>query len=236
MTRKYFYQLFFLAGGQAVNGFNSFEPLDEPDIITQLFRCESAGADGAVIIDLAEDDKEREKNISVIKKIKRSLNLHIIAGGNVKRFEDAKKLIYAGCEQVLINIDDEEYFRALKEASKRFGKERIVGYTSNVHLASGKYDMIYGHEADDLVGSFLYDAKDSIIPPAVLLKDAVIPVIPLLTDKEIDPVLLKNDAIYGLTGIAVAELGNDVYEYKLKIRDELGIDVDIFESDIPCYK
>ncbi len=233
MNRKYFYKLYYLSNGKAVNGYKAFEPLEEPDIIKQLSMAESAGADGAIIIDLAEDDKERDKNISVIKNLKRALNIPVIAGGNVRKFEDAKKLIYAGCEQVLIGIDEEEHFKGLKEASKRFGKDRIVGYTSNVHLASGKYDLIFGHEADDLVGSFLYETKDSIIPPAVLLKDAVIPVIPILTDDEVDLTLLKNDAIKGLTGITVDNLGNDIYEFKLKMRDEQGIDVDIFESEMP---
>ncbi len=233
MNRKSFLKLYFLSNGQAVNGYQAYEPLEDPDMVSQLSKAESAGADGAVIIDLAESDKEREKNIGVIKKVKRSLNIPLIAGGNIKRFEDAKKLIYAGCEQVLVDIDEEDHFKGLKEASKRFGKDRIVGYTSNVHLASGKYDLIYGHEADDLVDSFLYETKDSIIPASVLLKDAVIPVIPILEDTAIDEALLKNDSIIGITGIAVDNLGNDIYEYKLKVRDELGADVDIFESSVP---
>lgn len=233
MNCKHFYKLFFLSKGMAVNGFGSFEPLKEPDLLVQLSACENAGADGAIIIDLADDDKEREININFLKKIKRALNIPIIAGGNINRFEDSKKILYAGCEKVLINVDDEDRFKALKETKQRFGKERIVGYTSNVHLASGKYDMIFGHEADDLVSSFLFETKDSVIPPATLLKDAVIPVIPILMDEDIDETLLNNDALIGYTGPAVDALGNDIYEYKLKVRDQLHVNVDIFESAIP---
>ena len=162
MNCKHFYKLFFLSKGQAVNGFGSFEPLEEPDLLVQLSKAENAGADGAIVIDLADDDKEREMNINVLKKIKRSLNIPIIAGGNINRFEDSKKVLYAGCDRVLINIDDEERFKALKETKARFGKERIVGYTSNVHLASGKYNLISSHEADDLVSA---RSGDTLVPP-----------------------------------------------------------------------
>lgn len=232
MSCKHFYRLFFLSDGKAVKGIDSKEPYESGDLLSLLTECESAGVDGAIIVDLAIEDKERETNIAIIKQIKRAINIPIFAGGNIKRFEDSKKLFYAGCEQVVINLDDKDIFKALKESSKRFGKEKIIGFTKNVHLASGQYDKICDHEIDDLVGTVLYDPKDSVVPETVVLKDAKLPTITIIDENEMDDKLLQNDMIVGVCGKFVEALGSNVFEHKLKLKEEQGIEVDIFESSI----
>ena len=138
MSCKRFYQLLFLNYGQVVKGLEDTSPIDEPDLLKALFKAENAGCDGAIIVDMAETDSEREINLNVLKNAKRTVGLPLITGGNVKKFDDVKKLLYAGCETALINLDDPDIFKALKEASKRFGKEKIVGFTKNVHIITGK--------------------------------------------------------------------------------------------------
>ena len=231
MSCKRFYRLFFLLGGKVVTGIDNPEPLEEPKLVNHLSACEDAGADGAIVYMLSRTDKERDKSIKAIKECVAALNISIIAGGNVERFEDAKKILYAGCDKVVIDIDDGENFKAVKETAKRFGKDRVVGFTRNVHFASGKYDLYCGHEIDDIVGTFLFDPKTSVIPSAVLLKDAKIPVIPILSDEDISKELLTNDAISGFTGPRVENMGNDIYEYKLGVKEKFGVEVDILEPN-----
>lgn len=232
MSCKRFYQLLFLNYGQVVKGLEDTSPIDEPDLLKALFKAENAGCDGAIIVDMAETDSEREINLNVLKNAKRTVGLPLITGGNVKKFDDVKKLLYAGCEAALINLDDPDIFKALKEASKRFGKEKIVGFTKNVHIITGKVTTISGHEIDDLVGTFLFDPKDSMVSPDVLLEGSWLPTIALINSDKMYDKLLKNDLIAGITGKFVDSLEDKIYEYKLEIRDKLKCDIDIFESAI----
>jgi hypothetical protein len=54
----------------------------------------------------------------------------VIGAGNVKRVEDVKKLIYAGCEKAVLNFAKEADIVMLEEVSKRFGKEPDRGLSS----------------------------------------------------------------------------------------------------------
>ncbi|MBE6013945.1 MAG: bifunctional phosphoribosyl-AMP cyclohydrolase/phosphoribosyl-ATP diphosphatase HisIE [Lachnospiraceae bacterium] len=221
-----------MKGGIVVKGLEDETADEESDLISHLTGFENAGCDGAIIIDLSEEDKDKDKTIKVLKNANRSLNIPVFAGGRVKCFEDAKKLLYAGCAKVIVNIDDEDNFKGLKEASKRFGKDKILGFTENVHIASGQYNMLCGHEIDDLVGTFLFEPKDSVIPARVLLKDGKLPVIPIIPNEDLEKALFDIEAVVGVTGDAVADLGGDIYEFKIKIKDKYGFDVNIFESSM----
>ena len=56
----------------------------------------------------------------------------VCAGGNINRLEDIKKFIYAGCLQVIVNGAKLASMDLAEEASKRFGKERILVSVENV--------------------------------------------------------------------------------------------------------
>ena len=79
-----------------------------------------------VIFDMSSQDAEHDKNIGIIKEICRIFNVQIIAGGNIKRFEDVKKLLYAGCKKAIISTTYEDYMNALEESFKRFGAEKLA--------------------------------------------------------------------------------------------------------------
>lgn len=62
------------------------------------------------------------------------------AGGNINRLEDIKKFIYAGCLQVIVNGAKANSIELAEEASKRFGKDRILVSVENV-------DFVFKHQA-----------------------------------------------------------------------------------------
>ena len=73
-----------------------------------------------------------EKNINTIKNINRNIEIKVCAGGNINRIEDIKKLLYAGCMQVMLNAAKPSSIGLAEEASQRFGKDRIVLSVHNV--------------------------------------------------------------------------------------------------------
>ena len=64
----------------------------------------------------------------MIKKICDAAEVPVIGAGNVKRMEDVKKLIYAGCRGAVLNFKKPGNREILEEVSRKFGKEKILVY------------------------------------------------------------------------------------------------------------
>lgn len=84
------------------------------------------GADKLLIYDLAQQEEDHERTIHFIKEIVREIDAPVIVGGWVKRLEDVKKYLYAGAAAVFLDGGNEEDIDLIKEASSRFGSEKIA--------------------------------------------------------------------------------------------------------------
>ena len=83
------------------------------------------GADAIILFDLSDSDEEHEQNIGLMKEIARVAEIPMYAGGHIRRVEDVKKILYAGCSKAILNMGRESNVEMLEEVSKRFGKEKI---------------------------------------------------------------------------------------------------------------
>ncbi|MCD8105519.1 MAG: bifunctional phosphoribosyl-AMP cyclohydrolase/phosphoribosyl-ATP diphosphatase HisIE [Lachnospiraceae bacterium] len=123
-NREFIVPIFIKAGNVLQN------PQKEDSLIADapLFAasCENFGADAFLIFDLSETDEEHDQSIRLIKQIDRSTDLPLYGGGNIRRLEDVKKLIYAGCKKVFLNFSKESNIDLAGEASARFGRERML--------------------------------------------------------------------------------------------------------------
>ena len=87
------------------------------------------GADGLVFWDAGATRADIEPNAAKIKEIVSVTDVPITAFGGVGRFEDVKKLIYAGADKVVVDTSSEAGLKAYDEAVARFGKERVLTLT-----------------------------------------------------------------------------------------------------------
>lgn len=62
----------------------------------------------------------------MIKEICSKAQIPVIGAGNVKRMEDVKKLLYAGCMKAALNYSKEGNIEITREVSLKFGKDKIV--------------------------------------------------------------------------------------------------------------
>lgn len=83
------------------------------------------GADELMIWDCAESDVDHEQTIGAVKELAREIDIPIVLGGRVKRLEDVKKYLYAGAKAVFLDGASEENIDLIREASNRFGSEKI---------------------------------------------------------------------------------------------------------------
>ena len=79
-----------------------------------------------LVFDLSKTDEEHEKALSVIKEICADVRIPVIGAGNVKRMEDVKKLLYAGCKKVILNYELESNVALTQEVSQKFGKDKML--------------------------------------------------------------------------------------------------------------
>lgn len=85
-----------------------------------------AGADEIAFFDSSCVKDGIEKNIERIREITRHVDIPLIACGGVRRLEDIKKLLYAGASKVCMKSAPLENIDIVREASDRFGSERII--------------------------------------------------------------------------------------------------------------
>ena len=80
---------------------------------------EENNADAILIYDMSDSDETHEEALDIIKNICETLDIPVYGAGNVKRMEDIKKLLYAGCNKAALNYSKQGNIEITKEV--RFG-------------------------------------------------------------------------------------------------------------------
>ena len=100
-------------------------------------------ADAVAVIEPGADRSFIDRIVPVIKSISRSTGVPIYAAGGVVRFEDIKKLIYAGASVCFTDLSKLENDTVYKEAVDRFGKEKIGVIIDAGSMENGKVTFSY---------------------------------------------------------------------------------------------
>ncbi len=98
----------------------------EKEFLTLAQRWDHNGADGILVVDCSEGDREHDQAIEACKEIVRNTSLELFMAGNIKRLEDVKKYLYTGAKQVLIDPHAETETAVSAEAEERFGGDRVA--------------------------------------------------------------------------------------------------------------
>lgn len=223
MEHKNIVATIYLKDGKAIKARDNYE--EYPDVIELAKLYNDSGIDKIMIFDLSTTDEEHERNIQVILNINRNIEIKVCAGGNINRMEDIKKFIYAGCLQVIVNGSKPESMALAAEASKRFGKDRILVSVTNV-------DFIFKHQ-DEMADTF---HEVLILNKAVL--DAVegmtdVPHVVYLNDADYDEILsiLSRKNVRGIAGSLINNPKTDIMEMKSQLSAS-GIKMDNFEPNL----
>ncbi len=213
----------YLKNGKAVKSIDNLEELEDTKNLIKLYN--DSGIDKILIYDLSTEDEEHELNIHTIKELNRLLEIPLCAGGNINRLEDVKKLIYAGCKEVILNGSKPSTAQLAMEASKRFGKEKIIISLKNV-------DYIFKHQKE------LQESVHEILVMNQEILDSVenlTDIIYLVEQNELDmdklTTLLKRDNVRGICGEFINDLETDIMKLKTELSRN-GIKMDNFDSAI----
>lgn len=223
METKNIVATLYLKDGKAVKSTKDFTEIEDVYQLCQMYN--DSGIDKIVILDLSTSDDEHEKNINTIKNINRNIEIKVCAGGNINRIEDIKKLLYAGCMQVMLNAAKPSSIGLAEEAGKRFGKDRIVLSVHNV-------DFIFKHK------SYIEETVHElyILNPKIL--DAIdnlstIPYVVMTDSYEYNDILalLRRENIRGVTGPFINNQETNIMQLKSELSAN-GIKMDNFAPDL----
>ena len=177
-----------------------------------------SGADTLIIFDLSEGDKEHEENLSVIREITNSTDMPVIGAGNIRKSEDVKKLKYAGCTAVALNMAKQTNIDLIEEVSKRFGRECIMACVDVEEEILGNAELIRKYVSGVILLS------DEI---ADSYKGLKIYCVINGTDPDKAKSLLENECVTGLSGDYVNRNHESLRELKAALG-KAGFLMDIF--------
>ena len=222
MSYKRLTPCIFIDHGKAVKWFDNDTVLSE-DVVTLAKQYCDRGADELIVFDLSVSDEEHDEAIDLIKRINRVISIPMIAGGNIRRSEDVKKILYAGAKRAILNFSKPLSIDLIREVSRRFGKERIAVSLNDFdtlfkqqHLIEEfSTEIVFMHRLD------LNSVMNITELPCVVLTDT-------MEQSEILRIL-KCDSIKGVSGLFVSDLNMDFNEFK-DVCADAGIQMTSFES------
>lgn len=225
MRYKKFIPCIYLYKGNAVKSFTDSTILDtNPAALAKYYSDNNA--DELIVYDMSEGDTAHEEALDIIKDICSEAEIPVIGAGNVKRMEDVKKLLYAGCKKAALNYSKQDNIEITEEVSKKFGKDKIVACVTEVSAIT---------ENEALIETYV---DEIILVKETCLKEAIavsrFPMIASVPEVSLDKILeiLAKDNICGISGYAINENAKELLPIKELCKNN-DIAVNTFESALP---
>jgi len=181
------------------------------------FYCDN-GADEIIVFDYSKEDEEHEEALECIRSICRACCVPVTGAGNIKRPEDVKKLLYAGCQRAALNFSKPSNREMAEEVSKRFGQERIAACVAQSLDISQNRELLERYVSQIIL--VREDVLKSCVGCSSVPLVAMLPQIPL--DRLLDT--LGYIDLCGVSGRLVNENAKEIMALKSLCR-ERGISV-----------
>ena len=188
-------------------------------VINKAIDYEQNGADGLFIYNYSMDFAEREEFLHNVKAIEKQIDIPIIIGCYINRFEDIKKALYTGAVKVVTPYNKVADKAVLKEGSNRFGTDKIFV----------EFDASSENNADALKLSELKNELAELGVAGILLKHLTVTegVIQKINDAGMPVIvrdsLLRNDIETLLSIEKVEAVSTNFYQKKSIYKIKLGL-------------
>lgn len=114
----------------------------ETDPLRLVHLYNEHNADELIVFDMSEGDEEHEEALDMLKEICAVSEVDVIGAGNVKRMEDVKKLLYAGCKKAVLDYEKENNVAITEEVSLKFGRDKILLSYNDPQILSDNQTLI----------------------------------------------------------------------------------------------
>ncbi len=220
MDNKILIASIYLKNGKPVFSRNDHSPAGELDDLAKIYN--DNGIDKILLFDLSDDDDEHEINLLAMRQFNRLSEIPTCGAGNIKRMEDIRRLMMAGCKQIMLNAARNESLELAKECATRYGKDVILASIHNV-------DFIFKHQADiETLFHELYIMSGTVLDAVDILSDTPYDIFYDGEDtKEIYDLLNRENA-RGVCGPFISDPKSDIMKLKNSLS-EMGLTIDNFK-------
>ncbi len=97
----------------------------QEDVLTQVRAWRGLDARAIRIRDISGTPEMHEAVILLMRAVCAEAGMPVYGSGHIRRLEDIKKMLYAGCTAVLCDMEDDTERRVREEAVSRFGEDRV---------------------------------------------------------------------------------------------------------------
>lgn len=217
----------FLSGGKAVKGYHDNTLLQE-DPVSLAIKYSEFHADELLISDLSTSDSERDCHLDIIKEICEKVQIPVIGSCDVKKMEDVKKLLYAGCKKAMITYINEVDEELTKEVSLKFGKEKLVAA-----VLSSKPFLSHATFIETYISEVLYLGKKDFKEAYTL---SPVPITVWLVDVSLDKLIeiLGQDKVAGAAGEMINHSMKEIDSLKMLLNNN-GIPMAALEATL-CFE
>ncbi|MCK4802549.1 imidazole glycerol phosphate synthase subunit HisF [bacterium] len=112
--------------GRVVKGVKFVDLKDARDPVEAASAYCTAGADELVFLDIAASVEARATRLDWVKKVKEVTTVPFCVGGGIRDLQDMQALFNLGVDKVSINTAAVKNPALIKEASEKFGKEKVI--------------------------------------------------------------------------------------------------------------
>lgn len=224
MNGKRFIPCIYLNKGKVVRSFRDSTVIHMNPAELAKFYSDN-NADEIIVFDLSAGDEEHEEAIRIIKQICIQSEVPIIGAGNIKRMEDVKKILYAGCKKAVLNFSKQSNIDLTIEVSKKFGKDKLVASFSDHKLLIDSKELL-----EEYISEILLINENHI-------KEGIgvcnLPVIAMIPEISLDKMMeyLQVLPISALTGDIINSNAKEIHSLKQLCLDK-GIKVNTFNTDV----
>ena len=222
MIVKKFVPCIYLYRGHAVRRLTDLSIVEtDPLRLVNLYNANNA--DALIVFDMSEGDQEHEEALDIIKEICAAAEMDVYGAGHIKRMEDVKKLLYAGCRKAVLDYTKESNIALTEEVALKFGRNKLLASYENPAVIAAHQSLL-----EQSVSALL------LMSPHHIRETESITSLPFFV--EVNQVALNKlieifayNHVCGVTGNTI----NDNYREILTLKNlcrENGIQVETFEA------
>ena len=115
-----------MKNGRVVKGVHFVNIRDAGDPVENAKFYEQEGADELAMLDIAATLEGRKTRLQWVKNVLQAVTIPLTVGGGISSIDDMVELFDLGVSKVSINTSAVKNPEIIKEASEKFGKEKIV--------------------------------------------------------------------------------------------------------------
>ena len=222
MVMKKFVPCIYLYHGHAVRRMTDLTVVEtDPLRLVRLYN--ENNADGLIVFDMSKDDAEQEEALDIIKEICAEAEMEVIGAGNIKRMEDVKKLLYAGCRRAVLDYTKESNIAITREVSLKFGRDKILASYEDADVVQASR----GELEQYVSGLLLMNPHQIRETENATSLPFFVQVNQIALNKLME--IFSHDAVCGVTGNAINDNYKDILALKGLCREN-GIQVETFEA------